>query len=68
MKDYYGCVSGYQQQERVLVKGYINTLSHIGGICMAIWAFLRLEQDIESEEERGCWKGKEAMVADKCDT
>ena len=35
---------------------------------MAVWAFLRLEEDIESEEERGYWKGKEDMVADKRDT
>ena len=35
---------------------------------MAVWAFLSLEQDIESEEERGYSKGKEDMVADKCDT
>ena len=68
MKEYCDCVSGYQQQERVLVKGYINTLSHIGRICMAVWAFLSLEQGIESEEEKGYWKGKEDMVANKCDT
>ena len=47
-----------------LVTGYTTTSCHVGRICVAVSAFLSLEQDIESKGEREYWKGKGHMVAD----